>query len=128
MSISLATLNTSLVKKVYLEKYAALFLINAIDNADPSKKLTLRVHDECNGSDVFGNIAFCCLEACSETNVYTGSDICTCRPYLIYGIEECAKQAQQGGVGVIVYCNVFYYKMMSIELSIHFFFSLCVYS
>ncbi|RCI06085.1 Uracil-regulated protein 1 [Rhizopus stolonifer] len=53
--------------------------------SDPSKKLTLRVHDECNGSDVFG------------------SDICTCRPYLIYGIEECAKQAQQGGVGVIVY-------------------------
>ncbi|CEG80122.1 Putative Podospora anserina S mat genomic DNA chromosome 2, supercontig 2 [Rhizopus microsporus] len=53
--------------------------------SDPSKKLTLRVHDECNGSDVFG------------------SDICTCRPYLIYGIEECVKQAQQGGVGVIVY-------------------------
>ncbi|OZJ05548.1 Uracil-regulated protein 1 [Bifiguratus adelaidae] len=52
---------------------------------DPSKKLTLRVHDECNGSDVFG------------------SDICTCRPYLIYGMEECVKQAQQGGVGVIVY-------------------------
>ncbi|CAO3631368.1 unnamed protein product [Cunninghamella echinulata] len=53
--------------------------------SDTSKKLTLRVHDECNGSDVFG------------------SDICTCRPYLIYGIEECVKQAQQGGVGVIVY-------------------------
>ncbi|KAI9341849.1 GTP cyclohydrolase N terminal-domain-containing protein [Pilaira anomala] len=53
--------------------------------SDPTKKLTLRVHDECNGSDVFG------------------SDICTCRPYLIYGIEECVKQAQQGGVGVIVY-------------------------
>ncbi|CAO3643624.1 unnamed protein product [Cunninghamella blakesleeana] len=53
--------------------------------SDTSKKLTLRVHDECNGSDVFG------------------SDICTCRPYLIYGIEECVKQAQEGGVGVIVY-------------------------
>ncbi|ORX48211.1 hypothetical protein DM01DRAFT_1338680 [Hesseltinella vesiculosa] len=53
--------------------------------SDPSKKLTLRVHDECNGSDVFG------------------SDICTCRPYLIFGIEECVKQAQQDGVGVIVY-------------------------
>ncbi|KAI8331515.1 GTP cyclohydrolase N terminal-domain-containing protein [Chlamydoabsidia padenii] len=53
--------------------------------SDASKKLTLRVHDECNGSDVFG------------------SDICTCRPYLIFGIEECVKQAQQGGVGVIVY-------------------------
>lgn len=34
-----------------------------------------------------------------------GSDICTCRPYLIYGIEECVKQAQEGGVGVIVYCK-----------------------
>ena len=55
---------------------------------DPTKKLTLRVHDECNGSDVFG------------------SDICTCRPYLIFGMEECVKQAQQGGVGVIVYCTL----------------------
>ncbi|KAJ3111649.1 hypothetical protein HDU96_005485 [Phlyctochytrium bullatum] len=32
-----------------------------------------------------------------------GSDICTCRPYLIYGIEECVKTAQEGGVGLIVY-------------------------
>jgi GTP cyclohydrolase II len=53
--------------------------------SDPTKKLTVRVHDECNGSDVFG------------------SDICTCRPYLIYGIAECVRSAQQGGVGVIVY-------------------------
>jgi GTP cyclohydrolase II len=43
------------------------------------------VHDECNGSDVFG------------------SDICTCRPYLIHGIEECARAAQEGGLGIIVY-------------------------
>lgn len=57
--------------------------VNSI--ADPSKKLTCRVHDECNGSDVFG------------------SDICTCRPYLTYGIEECIKAAQQNGVGIIVY-------------------------
>ncbi|KAJ3321071.1 Uracil-regulated protein 1 [Boothiomyces sp. JEL0866] len=53
--------------------------------SDPTKKLTVRVHDECNGSDVFG------------------SDICTCRPYLIYGIAECVRQAQEGGVGLIVY-------------------------
>ncbi|KAJ1673179.1 Uracil-regulated protein 1, partial [Spiromyces aspiralis] len=53
--------------------------------SDPSQRLTMRVHDECNGSDVFG------------------SDICTCRPYLIYGIEECVRCAQEGGVGVIVY-------------------------
>jgi hypothetical protein len=36
---------------------------------DPSKVCTVRVHDECNGSDVFG------------------SDICTCRPYLAHGVE-----------------------------------------
>ncbi|KIY44955.1 hypothetical protein FISHEDRAFT_61463 [Fistulina hepatica ATCC 64428] len=52
---------------------------------DESKELTLRVHDECNGSDVFG------------------SDICTCKPYLIYAIEECVRCAQRGGVGVVVY-------------------------
>lgn len=49
------------------------------------RKLTCRVHDECNGSDVFG------------------SDICTCRPYLIHGIEECVRGAQAGGGGLIVY-------------------------
>ena len=52
---------------------------------DESKELTVRVHDECNGSDVFG------------------SDICTCRPYLVHGIEECIRTAQRGGNGVIVY-------------------------
>ena len=49
------------------------------------KPLTCRVHDECNGSDVFG------------------SDICTCRPYLTHGIEEATRAAQSGGVGLIVY-------------------------
>src|SRR5687768_1978933 len=52
---------------------------------DPTKPLAVRVHDECNGSDVFG------------------SDICTCRPYLTHGIEECVRMAQAGGSGVIVY-------------------------
>jgi GTP cyclohydrolase II len=52
---------------------------------DHATRITCRVHDECNGSDVFG------------------SDICTCRPYLIHGIEECARGAQTGGLGVIVY-------------------------
>ncbi|RXW21778.1 hypothetical protein EST38_g4052 [Candolleomyces aberdarensis] len=52
---------------------------------DESKELTLRVHDECNGSDVFG------------------SDICTCKPYLTYAIEECIRGAQSGGVGVVAY-------------------------
>ncbi|MGI9152915.1 MAG: GTP cyclohydrolase II [Rubrivivax sp.] len=53
--------------------------------ADPNVTLTARVHDECNGSDVFG------------------SDICTCRPYLTHAIEECIAGAQQGGVGLIAY-------------------------
>jgi GTP cyclohydrolase II len=52
---------------------------------DTRYTLTCRVHDECNGSDVFG------------------SDICTCRPYLIHGIEEAVAQAQAGGTGLIVY-------------------------
>ncbi|KAI8873034.1 uracil-regulated protein 1 [Ramicandelaber brevisporus] len=59
------------------------------DLADPSKHLSLRIHDECNGSDVFG------------------SDICTCRPYLVYGIREAIRSATMttgnGGVGLVVY-------------------------
>jgi GTP cyclohydrolase II len=55
------------------------------DLADPAITLTARVHDECNGSDVFG------------------SDICTCRPYLTHAIEECIRGAQAGGVGLIAY-------------------------
>jgi GTP cyclohydrolase II len=58
---------------------------HAADLADPSVTLTARVHDECNGSDVFG------------------SDICTCRPYLTHAIEECIRGAQDGGVGLIAY-------------------------
>jgi GTP cyclohydrolase II len=57
------------------------------DLANPNVKLTARIHDECNGSDVFG------------------SDICTCRPYLTHAIEECIRGAQEGGVGLIVYCR-----------------------
>jgi GTP cyclohydrolase II len=52
---------------------------------DSSVPLTARVHDECNGSDVFG------------------SDICTCRPYLTHAIEECVRSAQNGGTGLIAY-------------------------
>jgi len=52
---------------------------------DRNRALTCRVHDECNGSDVFG------------------SDICTCRPYLTHGIEECVRSAQTGGTGLVVY-------------------------
>ena len=52
---------------------------------DPERKVACRVHDECNGSDVFG------------------SDICTCRPYLAHGIEVCIQTAQDGGCGLVVY-------------------------
>ncbi len=58
---------------------------NPRDLANPQVTLTARVHDECNGSDVFG------------------SDICTCRPYLTHAIEECIRGAQRGGVGLIAY-------------------------
>ncbi|KAH9909811.1 putative GTP cyclohydrolase II [Xylariomycetidae sp. FL2044] len=57
--------------------------------SDENSKLALRIHDECNGSDVFG------------------SDICTCRPYLIFGIEEAVKEAQKGGSGVVIYFLVY---------------------
>ncbi len=52
---------------------------------DPDRPVACRVHDECNGSDVFG------------------SDICTCRPYLAHGVEIGIETAQAGGAGVIVY-------------------------
>jgi GTP cyclohydrolase II len=54
---------------------------------DPARPLAVRVQDECNGSDVFS------------------SDICTCRPYLVHGLEVCVHTAQEGGAGVIVYCR-----------------------
>ena len=51
----------------------------------PDTRIACRIHDECNGSDVFG------------------SDICTCRPYLVQGVEAGIAMAQAGGVGVVVY-------------------------
>jgi GTP cyclohydrolase II len=48
-------------------------------------KIACRIHDECNGSDVFG------------------SDMCTCRPYLAFATEECVRMAQGSGIGAIVY-------------------------
>ncbi len=52
---------------------------------DPATRIACRIHDECNGSDVFG------------------SDLCTCRSYLAYGVEDCVRTAQDGGLGIIVY-------------------------
>ena len=74
--------------KVFLPPIGGITLYIFGDPAavsDPNRRLTCRVHDECNGSDVFG------------------SDICTCRPYLTHGIEECIRQAQSGGAGLIAY-------------------------
>lgn len=62
------------------------YIIGDIDAVhDPARKLAFRIHDECNGSDVFG------------------SDICTCRPYLAHGVEVCIQTAQEGGAGLVVY-------------------------
>ena len=70
---------------ILLARCTAYIIGDPRDIPDLTKKLTVRVHDECNGSDVFG------------------SDICTCRPYLTHAIEECIKTAQRGGTGVVVY-------------------------
>ncbi len=44
------------------------FILSVI--SDSHKPVAVRVHDECNSSDVFG------------------SDICTCRPYLVHDIKN----------------------------------------
>ncbi|MFN4087479.1 MAG: GTP cyclohydrolase II [Alphaproteobacteria bacterium] len=74
--------------KVFLPPIGGLTIYAFGDLAaatDATRKVACRVHDECNGSDVFG------------------SDICTCRPYLVHGIEVCVQTAQEGGLGIIVY-------------------------
>ena len=74
--------------KVFLPPIGGItaYLFGDLDAiADPGREVACRVHDECNGSDVFG------------------SDICTCRPYLVHGIEVCVETAQKGGCGVVVY-------------------------
>ena len=43
------------------------------------------MHDECSGSDTFV------------------TDICTCRPYLVYALLGAVQCAQRGGVGIIIY-------------------------
>jgi len=52
---------------------------------DETTEVALRVHDSCCGSDVFG------------------TDICTCRPYLVFAIKGVVECAQRGGVGMIIY-------------------------
>lgn len=74
--------------KVFLPPIGGMTLYIFGDVAKLGKmetRIACRLHDECNGSDVFG------------------SDICTCRPYLAHGIEVCIEMAQQGGVGLVIY-------------------------
>jgi GTP cyclohydrolase II len=74
--------------KVFLPPIGGMTLYFVGDMAglnDAKTRIACRVHDECNGSDVFG------------------SDICTCRPYLAHGIEVAIATAQEGGLGLIVY-------------------------
>lgn len=75
-------------RKVFLPPIGGvtLYIFGSVENlASGRGEIACRVHDECNGSDVFG------------------SDICTCRPYLVHGVEECILSAQRGGSGLIVY-------------------------
>lgn len=53
--------------------------------SEPTTEIAVRVHDACCGSDVFG------------------TDICTCRPYLVFAIQGCVETAKRGGVGMVVY-------------------------
>jgi GTP cyclohydrolase II len=86
--------------------------------SDPSKKLALRIHDEvgldtlrirtttgppvCKNCHLSGSWLTHLVMQCNGSDVF-GSDICTCRPYLIFGIEEAVKEAQNGGSGVVIY-------------------------
>jgi len=75
-------------KKCYLPPLGGLtiyFFGDVTKLSDPSTEVAVRVHDSCCGSDVFG------------------SDICTCRPYLIFAISGAVECAQRGGVGLVVY-------------------------
>jgi len=74
--------------KVYMPQVGGMTIYTFGDLArlkDPKTQIAVRVHDECNGSDVFG------------------TDICTCRPYLAFALKNAIERAQQGGVGIFVY-------------------------
>ena len=79
-------LNTEI--KVYIPPIGGTTIYifgNILNINDNRSEIAVRVHDACNGSDVFG------------------TDICTCRPYLIFAIKCAVECAQRNGVGVIVY-------------------------
>ena len=62
-----------------------IYIFGDYNNRTPDTKIAARIHDECNGSDCFG------------------TDICTCRPYLVYAIKELNEFAKQGNVGIFIY-------------------------
>lgn len=65
---------------------ATVYFIGDISKLnDPATEIAVRVHDECSGSDTFG------------------TDICTCRPYLVFALLGAVQCAQRGGVGIIIY-------------------------
>jgi GTP cyclohydrolase II len=66
-------------------RHHALYLRRSVRRVGQRRTLACRVHDECNGSDVFG------------------SDICTCRPYPHPRHRGGISEAQNGGAGLIVY-------------------------
>ena len=75
-------------RKVFLPPIGgtSVYLFGSAERlGDPCARVACRIHDECSGSDVFG------------------SDLCTCRPYLAFGVEEAIRMAQSGGLGVVVY-------------------------
>jgi len=74
--------------KVYLPPVGGMTIYtfgNLEKILDKSTNIAVRVHDSCNGSDVFG------------------TDICTCRPYLMFALKNAIECAQEGGVGIIIY-------------------------
>lgn len=52
---------------------------------DENTKVSLRIHDQCLNSDCFRGT------------------ICTCAPYLFWAMENCIRNAQEGGVGILFY-------------------------
>lgn len=75
-------------KNAYLPPLGGLtiyFFGDVTKLGNPETEVAVRVHDSCCGSDVFG------------------TDICTCRPYLVFAIKGCVEVAQRGGVGMVIY-------------------------
>ncbi|WP_420412405.1 hypothetical protein [Roseibium sp.] len=64
----------------------SLYIFGNIESKSKiDRGVACRIHDECTSSDVFG------------------SDFCSCRPYLLFSVEECIKFSQSGGIGIIAY-------------------------